>query len=77
MIRSRESTLQLVPHPVFADRLDAIQSDYEAWEEQRAVCSRLDFDQDPVAAPRWAANEETAIDLLRRLADYHGWVGQP
>ena len=55
------------------ERVVAIHDDYAAWEIERLRCSSLDYAQDPAAARRWAANEETAIDLLRRLANYHGW----
>lgn len=54
-------------------KLVAIHHDYEAWETQRGRCSSLDFAQDPSAPSRWAANEDLAVDLLRRLARYHGW----
>lgn len=55
------------------EQLIAIHHDFVAWETQRRHCSGLDFAQEPSAPRRWAANEDLAIDLLRRLADYHGW----
>lgn len=64
-----EATMHTTKH----DELAALQHAYAAWEIDRRCCSSLDFAQDRAASRRWATNEDSAIDLLRRLADYHGW----
>lgn len=88
MARIAEATAQTATNDIVADhaadqassllrrqreRLAAIHGDYEAWELERLRCSTLDYAEDPTATRRWAANEEAAIDLLRRLAQFHGW----
>lgn len=88
MARIAEATAQTTANDILADhssehassllrrqreRVVAIHDDYMAWETERLHCTSLDYALDPAASRRWAANEESAIDLLRRLADLHGW----
>jgi hypothetical protein len=88
MAQIAEATAQTATNDILADHSDdraslllrrqreqvaAIHDDYEAWVIERLHCSTLDYALDPTAPRRWAANEEAAIDLLRRLAQYHGW----
>ena len=55
------------------ERMVELHHDYLGWVSERTRCCGLDFVQDPSAPRRWAANEEMAIDLLRRVAAHHGW----